>query len=120
MLPVVNLVGNLTRDVQTSYTPDQTAVGEFGVACNSKYKDKEYTCFLDCTIFGKRADVVNKWFHKGDKIQIVGTIKTDQWQAQDGSKRSKTRLTVTDFGFVGDNKQKPQQEPVPQDDDIPY
>jgi single-strand DNA-binding protein len=102
----VMLIGNMTRDPQLSYLPSQTPVVEFGLAISRKFKKQdgsqgEETCFVDCQMFGKRAEVVNKYFKKGDPIFVEGRLKFDQWNAQDGSKRSKLRIFVENFEFLG-------------------
>ena len=66
----VILVGNLTRDPQLSYLPSQTAVVEFGIATNRKWKaqdgqQREEVCFVDCRAFGKPAETINKYCKKG-------------------------------------------------------
>lgn len=112
----VLLMGHFTRDPQLSYLPNQTAVVEFCLAANRRYKKQdgsqgEEVCFVDCQMFGKRAEVVNKYFKKGDPIFIEGRLKFDSWQAQDGSKKSKLRVFVENFEFVGERKAK---EPEPE------
>jgi single-strand DNA-binding protein len=102
----VMLIGNMTREPQLSYLPSQTPVVEFGLAISRKFKKQdgsqgEETCFVDCQMFGKRAEVVNKYFKKGDPIFVEGRLKFDQWNAQDGSKRSKLRIFVENFEFLG-------------------
>ena len=102
----VILLGNLTRDPQLSYLPSQTAVVEFGMAMNRKYKKQdgsqgEEVCFVDCQMFGKRAEVINKYMHKGNPLFVEGRLKFDSWQGQDGTKRSKLRVFVENFEFVG-------------------
>ena len=102
----VLLMGNMTRDPQLSFLPSQTPVVEFGMAMSRKFKKQdgsmaEDTCFVDCQLFGKRAEVVNKYFKKGDPIFVEGRLKFDQWQAQDGSKKSKIRVFVENFEFIG-------------------
>ncbi len=102
----VLLMGNMTRDPQLSYLPSQTPVVEFGLAMSRKYKKQdgtmaEDTCFVDCQLFGKRAEVVNKYFKKGEPIFVEGRLKFDRWQAQDGSTRSKLRVFVENFEFIG-------------------
>ena len=101
----VFLMGNLTRDPQLSYLPSQTAVTEFGLAVNRRWvgKDgqkKEDTCFVDCRIYGKQAETLNKYMTKGRPLFIEGRLDFDSWTAQDGSKRSKHRITVESFQFV--------------------
>lgn len=113
-------MGHLTRDPQLSYLPSQTAVVEFGVANNRKFKKQDGTqgeeaCFVDCQLFGKRAEVVNKYFKKGDPIFVEGRIKYDSWEGQDGQKRSKLRIFVENFEFVGKGEAK-KSEPEPTGD----
>jgi single-strand DNA-binding protein len=102
----VFLMGNLTRDPQLSYLPSQTAVVEFSIATNRKWtgKDgskKEETCFVDCRAFGATAETINKYLTKGRPVFIEGRLTFDQWTAQDGTKRSKHRVTVETFQFIG-------------------
>jgi single-strand DNA-binding protein len=102
----VLLMGNLTRDPQLTYLPSETAVVDFGLAVNRKWKsregeNKDETCFVDCRMFGRRAEVINKYCKKGNPLFIEGRLTFDSWQAQDGTKRSKLRVTVENFEFIG-------------------
>jgi|SRR5215203_2511289 len=103
----VLLMGNLTRDPQLKYLPSQTAVVEFGIACNRKFRtangeDKEEVTFVDITSFGKQAEVINQYFQKGKPIFIEGRLKFDSWEdKQGGGKRSKLTVVVENFQFVG-------------------
>src|SRR4051794_22901183 len=103
----VILMGNLTRDPQMKYLPSQTAVVEFGLACNRKYKtqsgeQKEEVTFVDCTAFGRTGEVINQYFTKGKPIFIEGRLKYDQWEdKQGGGKRHKLTVVVDNFQFVG-------------------
>lgn len=102
----VILLGNLTRDPQIRFTPSQTPVADFGVATNRRWRgqdgqERTETCFVDCTMFGKRAEVIGKFFHKGTPIFIEGRLTFESWQGQDGAKRSKLKITVENFEFVG-------------------
>lgn len=123
----VILMGNLTRDPELRYTPNQVAVVDIGLATNRKWtgqdgQQHEEICFVDCTIFGKRAEVINKFFKKGSPIFIEGRLTFDSWQAQDGSKRSKLKVTIENFEFVGGkqegNQQQPQQQQAQQQPDM--
>ncbi len=119
----VILMGNLTRDPELRYLPNsQTAIVEIGLAVSRKWRgqdgqDHEEVCFVDCTMFGKRAEVINKYLKKGNPIFIEGRLTFDSWQAQDGSKRSKLKVTIENFEFIGgqqqsggDNQQQGQSE----------
>ncbi len=101
----VFLMGNLTRDPQLSYTPNQTAVVDFGLATNRRWTSKdgeqrEETCFVDCRAFGRMAENINKYLTKGRPIFMEGRLTFDSWTAQDGTKRSRHRVTVENFQFL--------------------
>jgi single-strand DNA-binding protein len=141
----VLLLGNLTRDPELRYLPSQTAVVEFGLAINRKYKGqdgsmKDETCFVDCQAFGKAAENLNKYCKKGNPLFVEGRLKYDSWTKQDGSKASKLRVNVENFQFIGtaggqggqrsaagigNDDNPPPEEPAPGDfantnDDIPF
>jgi single-strand DNA-binding protein len=102
----VFLMGNLTRDPQLSYLPSQTAVVEFGLAVNRKWtgkdgQDKTEVCFVDCRAFGRMAENINKYLSKGRPLFVEGRLTFDSWTAQDGTKRSRHRVTVESFQFLG-------------------
>ena len=102
----VLLMGNLTRDPQLSYTPNQTAVVDFGLATNRKWtgqdgSQRQETCFVDCRAFGRQAENINKYLTKGRLVFVEGRLTYDAWTAQDGTKRSKHRVTVENFQFLG-------------------
>jgi len=102
----VLLMGNLTRDPQLSYLPSQTPVVDFGMAINRKWtsKDgqaKEDVCFIDCRAFSKTAETINKYLHKGQPLFVEGRLEYDAWTAQDGTKKSKHRVHVDTFQFIG-------------------
>jgi single-strand DNA-binding protein len=134
----VLLIGNLTRDPQLSYLPSQTAVVDFGLAVNRRWtgKDgekKEETCFVDCTSFGRPAETINKYLTKGRPVFVEGRLTFNSWTAQDGTKRSKLKVTVENFQFLGSPSATVQSEQSPSDssedsqaeqqggnDDIPF
>jgi single-strand DNA-binding protein len=101
----VILMGNLTRDPQLSYLPSQTPVVEIGLAVNRKYRtqdgqQREDVCFVDCRSFGKQAETLNQYMRKGRPLLIEGRLEFDQWESQDGGKRSKHRVFIERFTFV--------------------
>jgi len=134
----VMLMGRLTRDPQLSYTPNQTAVVDFGLATNRKWKgqdgsQREETCFVDCTAFAGQAENINKYLSKGRLVFVEGRLTFDSWTGQDGAKRTKLKVTVENFQFLpgagGGGPDRAQQgagggpsEPPEQGggDDIPF
>ena len=76
-------------------------------------------------MFGKRAEIINKYMSKGKPLLVEGRLSFDQWEAQDGSKRSKHRVTVENFTFMPDGQRGDSQQPNKNaqqlgDDDIPF
>jgi single-strand DNA-binding protein len=102
----VILMGNLTRDPQMSYLPSQTPVAEFGLAVNRRWRSRENeqreeTCFVDCRVYGRQAEVLNQYMSKGRAILVEGRLQYDVWEGKDGVRRSKHRVIVERFQFVG-------------------
>jgi single-strand DNA-binding protein len=101
------LLGNLTRDPQLKYLPSQMAVAEFGLAVNHKFKgrdgqDREEILFIDCSIFGKGAEIINQYVQKGRPLLVEGRLKYDTWEdKQGGGKRSKHSVVVENFQLLG-------------------
>ena len=126
----VTMLGNLTRKPELTYLPSNTPVVDGGIAMNRKWKDKdgnprEEVCFVDFRAFSKTAENIAKYFDKGRPILITGRLQFDQWDAPDGSKRSKHRIFVESFTFV-DSKQRDgdqghQRATEPEDDgSVPF
>ncbi len=103
----VILVGNLTRDPQMKYLPSQMPVVDFGLAVNHRYKtksgeDREEVCFIDCSAFGRGAEVINQYCRKGRPLLVEGRLKFDTWEdKQGGGKRSKHTIVVDNFQLLG-------------------
>jgi len=122
------MIGNLTREPQLSYLPSQTAVVDFGLAVNRKWKSKEgeeksEVCFVDCIAFGRTGENINKYLSKGSPLFIEGRLQFDQWTAEDGTKRSKHKVVVESFQFLGSpDKQNGGQQvpPVNNNEDLDF
>ncbi|MCO6437517.1 MAG: single-stranded DNA-binding protein [Phycisphaerae bacterium] len=100
------LLGNLTRDPQLSYTASNVAVCKFGLATNHRWRDKdgnqrEETCFVDCTVFGRGGETFNQYMSKGRSVLVEGRLQLNQWTTPEGDKRSKHEVLVDNFTFVG-------------------
>lgn len=101
----VNISGNLTRDGELKVTQSGTSVLRFGVAVNERRRNQsgeweDYANFVDCTMWGKRADALAKYLTKGTKVAISGKLHYSSWQAKDGSKRSKIEVIVDELEFM--------------------
>jgi len=101
----VMLIGNLTRDPQLRYTPSQMAVCDFGLAVNRRTRtsggeQREETCFVDITAWGKQAETLSKYVTKGRQLFVEGRLTFDQWETQDGQRRTKLKVTLEGFQFL--------------------
>ena len=101
----VIMIGNLTRDVELKVLPSGIVVGNSAIVVSNKYKVgedvKEEVCFLDFSIFGKRADILKEFTKKGDKIMLEGRLVLDSWVDGNGNVRKKHSLRVENFEFLG-------------------
>ena len=101
----VIMVGNLTRDIELKYLPSGSAIAKSAIATSHRYKSsdgtqKEEVCFLDFTVFGKAAEVLNQYVRKGSKVLLEGRLIFEQWQANDGTNRNRHTLRVDEFKFL--------------------
>ena len=102
----VILMGNLTRDPETRVTATGLTICKLGLATSRSFTTKdgerrEETTFVDIDAFGKQAEVITKYFRKGKPILIEGRLKLDQWESNEGQKRSKMSVVMETFQFVG-------------------
>lgn len=106
----VLLAGNLTRDPQVRFFANERAVADFGLAINRRTKaadgqQKDETTFVDCEAWGRDAELIGQHLSKGKPIFIEGRLRLDTWDdKKDGSKRSKIKIVVERFQFVGEAK----------------
>ncbi|MBQ9020818.1 MAG: single-stranded DNA-binding protein [Eggerthellaceae bacterium] len=101
----VIISGNLTRDPELRQTASGLPVLGFGVAVNDRRKNQQtgewedYPNFVDCTMFGTRAESVAKFLSKGSKVAIEGKLRWSQWE-RDGQKRSKIEVIIDELEFM--------------------
>ena len=101
----VILMGNLTRDPELKTLPSQTVVCDFALAVNRRWKDtdgadREEVLFIDCAAFGKTGQTIAESLTKGRPIHVEGHLRLEQWEQEDGQRRSKIRVVVEQFRFV--------------------
>jgi single-strand DNA-binding protein len=118
------LMGRLTKDIELKFAQGSgNAIAKFTVAVNRSFKNAEggYDAdFINCLAFGKRAETINQYFHKGQRILLRGRIQTGSYDAQDGTKRYTTEVLVEDFSFIESNNQSNNQANASVDDGIHY
>lgn len=105
MFNQVMIIGNLTKDWDIKNLPNGSLLAKNSIATSHKYKTqtgekKEEVCFIDITVFGNGANIVSQYTRKGSKLFCLGRLAFEQWQAQDGSNRSRHALIVSEFKFL--------------------
>jgi single-strand DNA-binding protein len=119
-------MGFMVNQPQLIYLPSQTPLVEFTLVFSYKRTNiegeaVEYRCFIDCKLYGKRAERVDKYFDKGDRILVDGRLMLDNWETIEGEKKSKIKMLVEQFSFVnskgknnaGEPKSKFTEEEIP-------
>jgi len=102
----VILMGNLTRDVEIKYLQSGMAVAEVTLAVNDRRKDSktgqwvEEVSFVECTLWGRTAEIAGEYLSKGSPVLIEGRLKLHQWETE-GQKRSKLRVVCENMRMVG-------------------
>ena len=130
----VNISGNLTRDSELRATAGGVQVLRFGVAVNDRRRNPEsgewedYPNFVECVMFGARAEAVGRYLLKGTKVAIEGKLRYSSWE-KDGQRRSKLEVIVDEVEFMSRAQQAdaggyapapaPQQAPAPAPAPVP-
>lgn len=102
----VNISGNLTRDPELRSTAGGTNILSFGVAVNDRRKNPQtgkwenVPNFIDCIVFGQRAEALSRFISKGAKVSIDGKLHYSSWETKDGQRRSKLEVVVGDIEFL--------------------
>ncbi len=109
----VFLIGNNVRDIELRYTSTNKPVVQFALAVNRDYKnaDGEYECdFINCVLYGKIAETVNAYVHKGDKLAVEGRIQTRNYEDKDGNKRIATEVITDKVEFLSTKRREEKIE----------
>ena len=115
---IVTISGNLTRDPELRQAGN-TSVLSFGVAVNDRRRNPQsgqwenVPNFVDCTVFGSRADALAGLLHKGSKVAIDGKLRYSSWEGKDGKKRSKLEVVVNELELM-QRETSPEQPQHPQ------
>ena len=110
----VTITGNLTRDPELRATGSGTQILHFGVAVNDRRRNQQtgewedYPNFVDCVVFGARAEPLSRFLSKGSKVAIEGKLRYSSWEAKEGGRRSKLEVVVDEVEFLSSrNGQQP-------------
>ena len=124
----VQFVARLTRDAELTFAQGSgTAITKFGIAVNRSFKREGQpdADFFNVTIFGKKAEAVANYTHKGSLISLSGSIQTGSYTDKEGNKKYTTDVIADEVNFLDskpkDNDNSTNAEITPVDDgDIPF
>src|SRR5271168_1638896 len=103
----VILIGNLGKDPEVKFTPQDTPVAKFSLATNERFKDKDgngqdRTEWHNITAWARTAEIVGEYLKKGNKVYIEGSLRTHSWDDKtSGQKKYMTEIHVNDLVLLG-------------------
>ena len=106
----VTLIGHLGRDPQLKHTSGGTAVANFTLATNDRYKDKDgnwqdRTEWHNITCWARLAEIASEYLKKGRAVYVEGSLRTHSWDdKQSGQKRYQTYVSATDLVLLGGDR----------------
>jgi single-strand DNA-binding protein len=112
----VMLMGNLTRDPELRYTPKGSPVLDISLAINRQWKDdngskQEEVTFVDVTFWGKQAEVLAQYLHKGNPLYVEGRLQLESWDdKQTGQKRTRMKVQGESFQFLGNSSDRQERQ----------
>lgn len=120
------LVGRLTRDPELRTTPGGIAVTRFTIAISEAYTNRNgerETNFINCVAWGRQADNISKYCHKGSLVSAEGRIQTRSYDGQDGNKRYVTEVNCDRVNFLsskgdGSNSADNGEMPMPSNEEM--
>lgn len=124
----VFITGNLTRDSELRTTATGMSVLGFSVAVNDRAKDaatgewKDRASFVDCTVFGRRADALARLLGKGQKVAVAGRLRQETWERA-GQRRSKLSVIADDVELMSRRDEAAEASSADAsvyDEDIPF
>lgn len=122
----VILLGNLTRDPELRYTPNNAPVCNFDLAVNRSYttqagERRDEVCFITIVAWGKQAETCAEYLSKGRPALVEGRLSQRSWETPEGQKRSKHEVVADRVQFLGGRK-GPEEETVPAsgEEEVPF
>lgn len=92
-------IGNLTKEPEIRYTNNNLKVATITIAINRK----EEADFIDCVAFDKKADIIEQYLHKGNKVAVEGRLQTNMYE-KDGKKYKSMNILINNIEFLNTNK----------------
>ena len=118
----VELVGRLTKDPEVKLTSNQTQFCNFTLAVDRRFKDQNgqrQADFINCVAWRQTAVFIQKYFRKGNRIGLVGSIQTRSYDDQNGQKKFITEVVIDEAEFVESSGSTPVVDPYRQEPAAP-
>lgn len=125
-----NSIGGIGKDAELKFTANGDAICNFSFAANTGYGEKAITTWINCSIWGKRAEMLAPILTKGTKVGITGELTNRPYTAKDGTQKYSLEVRVSDLTLLGskgdssaskENNNAPQAQPsVDFEDAIPF
>ena len=109
----INLTGRLGQDPKVGNVPSGSKVATLSLGVERKTKEGKTTDWIDCVAWGKTADVIEQYTHKGDRIGITGTLQTRTYETANGDKRKAYEVLIERLEFLGERKPDAAQPTEP-------
>jgi single-strand DNA-binding protein len=103
---VATLLGRFGQDPELKTTKSGTEMCTATVATDSGFGDNKVTTWTKLVAFGKTAEFIAKFFHKGDSIFCTGEVVLEKWEDKDGNERQTLKLVVDKATFAGGSKKE--------------
>ena len=120
----VTLIGNLGNDPEVRYSGNGNAVANVSLATAESWRDKdsgeqqERTEWHRVVFFGRLAEIVSEYLHKGSQVYVEGRLQTNKWQDKEGNDRYTTQIVANEMQMLGGRGgTSNNKEPAPESDD---
>lgn len=130
---VLNAIGNIGKDAEVRFTPKNEPVATFSFALQSGYGEKQITTWINCQLWGKRAESLAPMLKKGSRIGVTGELTNRPYTAKDGTEKHSLELRVNDVTLLSNGNAQASKENAPKrqesqdkggidemEDDIPF
>jgi single-strand DNA-binding protein len=115
----VELIGRLTKDPEIRTTANQVAFCNFTLAVDRSFKDsngQRQADFINCVAWRQTATFIQKYFRKGNRLAVIGSIQTRSYEDKNGQKVFVTEVVADEAEFVeSQSTQAPAPTPAPQE-----
>lgn len=125
-LNTITVMGRITKDIELRRTNTGTPVASFTVAVDRDF-DKGKTDFIECVAWKNTAEFAAKYFSKGSKAVVTGSLQMRDWEDKNGNKRRSAEIVVGSMYFADSKKESgysalvaPEMDEIEDDGDVPF